>query len=550
MRRSVALFAATLATGTALFAPLHATVAQVGDAPSSAVIEHRDTTPRWSGSNCSSAAALRAVIDAWAALSPGNAYLGNSRGAGAPGFSVALSDPRCGTFLYSVGLRDVEKGKPMLNRTRHAIGSLTKAVTAALTLIINDRGLFGPQGLDTPVDRFLSRGQIRALTVGNHPDQPRCPAQVSVLNRVTDQWETRWARCPDFHRITLRHLLHSNHGMWDFIDEADRNHNQIPDYDEIVFSSLARRMGQEPVPDPLASTAFGLLAAIGLLNHPDAARGGNASKDLEHSGGNTGFQLLGVILEQVTHCTYNALVKRYITNRLQLPRMYVPATPQSRDPSVAGAYAIATGAERVMGIPENLFGVYPLVAIHGNPAVNIRQLDNYRAAGGAGGGAGALLSDMHTYMRFIKALARGQLLSRAAQREWRSGFMPVVGLDVKLGYGLIEDSVDGLGPVLSWDGETYGSDCFVGHSLAAGGGTGTTAVVCRNALDMFMDVGELPPTALLARDVGLALMLMARQGLTSNGTNASMLDYSETASQRAMRRVPAARSNVGALFLR
>lgn len=511
MKRSVTLLAALLWSNISPAALGGELSVEVGEASIPVAVEH-EADPHWGGSNCTPAAALRALVAVLPTVSPGNDYLGNARGAGAPGFTVAVSHPRCGTFVQSTGLRNVEQQQPLLNQNRHHIGSLTKAVTASLVLAVNERGLFGPLELDTPIDQFLTRREIARLTIGDDPKHPRCPALVSARSRVTGQWETVHAQCPDLHQITLRHLLHSNHGMWDFINEVDRNHNQLPDTDEIVFASLLRRMGLDPAPGPRQQTAFGILAAVGLLTNPEATIGGNQSKDLELSGGNTGFQLLGIIVEKVTRRSYNELVAHFITEPLRLRTMYVSRTLPWRDRNVAREYAIATGADRVFGIGEDLLGVYPLVAINDNPAINTYKLDNYLVgSGGGGGGAGGLLSDVYSYLRFFKALVRGRLLSPAAQMEWRAGFMAVADKEYRQGYGVIAAPIDGLGTVLMWEGGTAGSNCWAGHSLAAAGGNNTTAVVCRNGADMFMGVGDLPPTALPAPVIGATLMLMARQ---------------------------------------
>ncbi len=100
----------------------------------------------WGGEGCTPAADLRALVDAALAASPSGPFFGDGRGSGAPGYSAAVVSDDCGVFAYAAGDRWLTPRRPMQTATRHHLGSLTKPVTAALTMMLADEGAFGPEG--------------------------------------------------------------------------------------------------------------------------------------------------------------------------------------------------------------------------------------------------------------------------------------------------------------------------------------------------------------------------------------------------------------------
>ena len=106
------------------------------------------------------------------------------------------------------------------------IASMTKPVIAAVTLKLNEAGVFGPEGLDTPVDRLLTPAQITDLTVGDDPANPRCPGFTFLFDREkwvfegTFSFEWEHFSCPDLSQVTLRQLMTANHGMYDYWNEV------------------------------------------------------------------------------------------------------------------------------------------------------------------------------------------------------------------------------------------------------------------------------------------------------------------------------------------
>ncbi len=287
----------------------------------------------WGGPSCTHRAALKQLVeDAFAAAPAGN-FLGDGRGSGAPGYSVSLSQRGCGAFVYSVGQRDIEQGKPMTRRTRQHIGSLTKALTGTIALRLAAAGLFGPEGLNARVDAFLSAEDITALTVGNDPANPACPADIIALNRLTGAPEPVSAVCPNFSAITLRQLLNGNHGMFDFVNEVDRDGNGFLETDEYALGPLLDVLGVPRRTLPAGTeTPFDLLTVYGLLTHPDAAIGGNGLADFERTFGTTGHTLFGIIAERLTGLPFDDLLALAIP---QHPSSMASASSASTIPSLA-----------------------------------------------------------------------------------------------------------------------------------------------------------------------------------------------------------------------
>jgi hypothetical protein len=201
----------------------------------------------WGGANCPSIEQMRGLVDAYLAT-PHPAFLG--LGSTTPGLSTSWSSRDCGTFTYAAGLRNVEAHKPLTPASLMALASMTKPIIAALTLILNDSGVFGAGGLETTVDRLLTPQQIAALTTGDDPARPRCPGSALLLNRQTQTVEWSAFSCPDLSKETLRHLMVSNHGMYDFLNEVEspvssRNTSRV------CISKRCRPWGSPPLRPPI-----------------------------------------------------------------------------------------------------------------------------------------------------------------------------------------------------------------------------------------------------------------------------------------------------------
>ena len=398
------------------------------------------------------------------------------RGPTVPGLSFAWGTRDCETVAYSAGLRDIEEDQPLTPETLMGIASMTKPVIAALALKLNEQGVFGPGGLDTTVDRLLTTEQIRALTVGDDPAHPRCPGSTYLMNRATQRFEWATFSCPDLSQVTLRHLMLSNHGMYDFLNEVLQPNGRNQWVDGLFFA-LFQALGLNPTPPVSSSNGFDYLKAAGLKRNDNAVIGGNlAHRDLEISSGNTGFQLLGVILEQQTRKSLDTLIEKLIVKPLGIDNMFVYLDPD-RHGRIADGYDAFTG--------NALFeqsGVYPIVPFHGNSLINTLSFGlGLPANRNLAGGAGALVANPRSYRAFLDAFVNGNLLGPAAKAEFDDSFLLLPDVSTPEvrnfnGLGLGKASFRGIPGLVDFE--------WLGHAGRLAGVACENAVVLRPGTDI------------------------------------------------------------------
>jgi CubicO group peptidase (beta-lactamase class C family) len=396
----------------------------------------------YGGVGCPSAGELRELLDVYLATPhPGFPELGPN----IPGASTSWSAPGCGTFNYAAGLRNIENDRPLTPATPMSIASMTKPIIAAVTLKLNESGAFGPDGLDTTIDGLLTAEQITELTVGGDLLHPRCPGTTYLRNRDTQQFEFISYSCPDLSQVSLRHLMMSNHGMYDFLNEV-LEPNGISSYDSNVYFGLYQYLGLNPAPPPNSGNGYDQLKSFGLKTSSSAVVGGVSGKDWESSLGNTGFQLLAVILETRTGKSLDELVAELIVQPLGLDPINVYVDPDRRRNLIADSYDTYTG--------DLLFettGVYPIVDFNGHSALNNRSLGlGHPGNINLAGGAGALISNPRSYQIFLNAFLNGGLLGPAAQAEMDQSYTLIPDFSfppfvtVSNGYGIVKIQVRGL----------------------------------------------------------------------------------------------------------
>ena len=343
----------------------------------------------------------------------------------------------------------------MTPAARMSTGSMTKVVMTALTLRLMEQGVFGRRGLDNTIDKLLPPSVIRSLTVGDDPANPQCPGERRFLNRRTGSFELSAFECPDLSRVTLRDLMRGNHGMYDFINE-----DALPDgsdqYSRIAFSEIFESLGFPPLEPITSNNGLDYLKAFGLKRHVGSVVGGTSFFDFEVSLGNTGFQLLGAILEHRSGKRLDALIRSLITEPLGIEPMEIYVRPQP--PKFwADGYDAFTGDPV---IEES--GVYPLAILNGHSAVNVRELGKGRPANvNMAGGAGALIATPRSYAVFLEALASGKLLGKSGQKELDSSYVVIdelvfPGLVISNGIGLIKEVTRGLPGAADFDLLSHG----------------------------------------------------------------------------------------------
>lgn len=415
---------------------------------STAFYDHKKS--RWGGRDCIKKQALRDIIDNTLALPVTNPVTGVTAPL-IPGISVALRSPECGNFAYATGLRDIDAGKRVKQSTPMWIGSMTKLLVTALTLRMIEDGYFGDTDpntiLNSPVSEWLSAKQVRQLTVGSDPVAPKCVTDSSDVNapqatffsRITFTPNVLPIVCPDLSNITLRQLLNSNHGMADFVGEVLELDTGSPKLNELIFDELYIAQGIDPVliesrPKNIKS-GFDILKVVGLMQHPDAVIGGNQTSDFEPSAGNTGFQLMGVILEQQAGRRLGKLITQFIVRPLGLDPIFLPTSEiaQCRRVDRNGYWGqgwkpkycrYSKEEQRAMrrlakGYAfSDPLNVYSARDFNGHSLLDTRVYAGGRIEFlGSFGGAGGAATTMRSYAKFFDAMINGHLLSEASQIE-------------------------------------------------------------------------------------------------------------------------------------
>lgn len=420
---------------------------------------------RWGGSRCPGTGELRSLVDTFLAT-PNPRFPG--LGSTIPGVSVSWSSAECGTFNYAAGLRNIENHQGLTPATPMGIASMTKPIIAALTLKLNEAGAFGPNGLNTTVDQLLPPDQIIALTVGENPLQPRCPGVTYLRNRDTLRYEVDTFSCPDLTHVSLRDLMLANHGMYDFVNEVLLPNRHLQ-YGDGLYFDLYSFLALDPIPPVSSTNGFDYLKAYGLKSSNSAIVGGNRVRDFESSFGNTGFQLLGIILESRTGKTLDELIRTMIVEPLGVDPINVYVDSSKRQNLTADGYDIYTGEPLV-----EQTGVYPIVNLNGHTAVNTLSFGlGHPGNVNLAGGAASLIANPKSYNTFLDVFVNGDLLGAAARFELDHSYVliPEVSNDVVTisnGFGLLKIQLRGF-PGLG-DIDLYQHDGFL------------PGVLCQNAI--------------------------------------------------------------------
>jgi D-alanyl-D-alanine carboxypeptidase len=195
---------------------------------------------------------------------------------------------------------------------------------------------------------------------------------------------------PDGDGMTLRQLLNHTSGIFDYTN------------DEAFITAL--------LSDPLREYTPRQLVGIATSYPPTFPPG----TDWSYS--NTGYILLGLVVERVTHRPVSEVLRQRIIRPLHLRDTLLP----TRYPDVPGYHAHGY-------VPPSLSGQLP-------PPVGVpdEYVDVTRISPTAAGAAGALISNPDDLRTFYRALLSGRLLRPAQLAELKT----MVELDPSFGYGL------------------------------------------------------------------------------------------------------------------
>ncbi|MET9573128.1 serine hydrolase domain-containing protein [Streptomyces virginiae] len=259
-------------------------------------------------------------------------------GAGLPGMVAEVLDRR-GRWFGAAGVADTVTGRERLPEEQYRIGSTTKTFTATLALLLAaERKL----SLDDTVERWLP-----GLVKGNGNDAGA---------------------------ITVRHLLGMTSGLFNYsVDEGLLSRHYGPAFLEHRYDRFSPEQ----------------LVEIATSHAPDFAPGEGWTYS------NTGYVLVGLIIERATGRTFAHQVEQRIARPLELTGTYVPGDDEH---GLRGPHA---------RLYSKNFLTAPDAEIH-----DVTELDTSFAWS-----AGGMVSTAGDLNRFFAELLGGRLLPPAQQEE-------------------------------------------------------------------------------------------------------------------------------------
>lgn len=252
--------------------------------------------------------------------------------AGAPGAILGITSGDGSLQVVASGQSDREAGKPMTPGLPYFLGSITKTYTAVVVLRLAEEGRLS---LDDPVARFL-------------------PA------------------FPEGSKVTLRHLLTHTSGLKDFYSYFYYR----PDREEMIRLVTKRWTEEE------------LLELSGRFG-----RWFDPGTDWDYS--NTGYYLLGVIIERASGLTLTEAYRRYIYQPLGLRRTWLAQQEAARGQLPVGYMGPVEGWKH-----SEMFGELGATTILDRSSVELS--------------AGGLAAPAEESLQFLRGLFTGKLLSSAS----------------------------------------------------------------------------------------------------------------------------------------
>lgn len=208
-----------------------------------------------------------------------------------PGITLYAAVADGGTWHHTVGLANRDTGDALTSNHHFRIGSITKTFTAAAVLRLVDQGRLD---LDTPLDTYLP----------------------SLL--------------PHGNVITIRQLLSHRSGLHDHL-------NDITAFTDSLLINPTRAF----TPESLIAAG----AALGLASEPGTA----------YRYSNTGYAILGLLLETLTGQTYEEAVQTLVLDPLGLVHTHVALYHDPHPPFAVGYHLSANEWIDFQGVNYSLY---------------------------------------------------------------------------------------------------------------------------------------------------------------------------------------------------
>jgi len=280
---------------------------------------------------------------------------------GVPGAVIGIWTPDQGSWVEAFGQADLAEHRAMTVNHRFRIGSVTKTATATVILQLAAEGTLD---LDHSIEPYV---KAHGLNI------------------------------PQARDITIRQLLNHTSGLFSYTDD--------PALEAVSYANLLLAW----TPQELVKYA---------VSHRDHAEPG---KEFHYS--NTGYALLGMIIEDETKHRIEEEMDRRIIKALGLNHTSFPTLPNTQEPHANGYMANAD----LLRLSFHLRGAKT------PDLVDVTAFNPSWAWA-----AGAMISDVQDLKVYAKAIGTGALVGKKMQAE-RLKMIPVApGVDAKYGLGLAE----------------------------------------------------------------------------------------------------------------
>jgi D-alanyl-D-alanine carboxypeptidase len=269
---------------------------------------------------------------------------------GCPGTIVAVKSGNKELFEYAWGMQDTENKIAMTSNLNFRIGSVTKTFTATVVL------------------QLIEEGKLKFEDIMN----------TFAIEGID------WAKVPYSDQITIAQLINMTSGLYNYTD-----------------AGLTELISQDPLAHYTAVQTVQYIYEEEAIHKP--------GESLNYT--NTGYQILGLIVEKVTGNTIGAEITSRIIDKYGLSNTKYPE-----------------GTDVL--IPEPFCHGYWYDPIK----KEVRDLTMQDVA--VAGAAGALISNIYDLNKWMELLANGTLLTNETQ-EKRKTWLPMGFNNADYGYGLM-----------------------------------------------------------------------------------------------------------------
>jgi len=280
---------------------------------------------------------------------------------GIPGAVVGIWAPDQGTWVEAFGQANLAEHQSMTVDHKFRGGSITKTATATIVLQLAGDGVID---LDQNIETYDKKYDLKI---------------------------------PNAKEITIHQLLNHTSGLFSYTDD--------PALEAVSYANLLLYW----TPQELIKYA---------VSHRDTAPPG---KEFHYS--NTGYALLGLIIEEETKHRLDEEVDRRIIQKLGLKHTSFPTLPNTTEPHANGYMSNAD----LLRLSFNL---------RGNKTAELVDVTAFNPSWAWA--AGAMISSVNDLKIYAKALGTGSLVGKKMQAEQMKMIPVAPGSDMKYGLGLAE----------------------------------------------------------------------------------------------------------------